>query len=440
MDKPWFNEFITNALLVVVFGALVYSLGNAFAGIALGLFIGMFRLYQQLRKYSDWLGRGGRLKEHNQDFGVIDDLHHRTFYLQKRHLEKTQNLGRIIKRFQDSTRAMPDAVIMLNQRNEVEWLNKAAKKLIGLKSNKDVGQNISNLIRHPDFMRYVMREDFNFPIEIPSPINEAIHVRIRIVPYGDNSRLMVIRDITKLTNLENMRQEFIASTSHELRTPLTVITGYLESIHDLKIKDGQNIISAMLNQAHRMESIIKDMLHLTRLESLQKHLERNRKPVQIRPMLDSLQSEAQALGSWTHDIEMDIDPTLNLVANETELYSVFSNLVNNALRYTPTDSKIKVSWQRYKQGARYIVEDNGPGIAQEHLSRLTERFYRVDIDRSRNTGGTGLGLAIVKQIMKQHDGQILIESKQGKGSKFICEFPQHLITGTDNPDLKIVGS
>jgi len=214
--------------------------------------------------------------------------------------------------------------------------------------------------------------------------------------------------------------------------------GYLESMEQMQLDGTQEAISAMLGQSRRMESIIKDMLLLARLEALENHKERARKPVNIAKLIDIVVEDAQSVSAGEHELKLDINTRLNMLGIENELLSAFSNLVQNAIRYTPKGSTISISWQEKKGSGFFAVEDNGPGIAAEHLSRLTERFYRVDVSRSRESGGTGLGLAIVQQILKHHEGHLKIESKPGKGSRFICEFPPHLIMDQHSPQLQVI--
>ena len=439
MHNHWFSEFVRVTAIITATTLLGYSMGSAQTGIILGLLFSLLTLYQQIFRFSEWMNQD-RLEEHTEDISVMDNLYHRGAYLQRRVDQKMNHLETVIKRFQESARALPDAVIILNARNEVVWLNKAARKLVGIKRKKDTGQIISNLIRHPVFTEYLMRENFKYPVDFPSPKNEDIQISARIVPYGRDMRLLVIQDITQIHNLEKMRSEFIASTSHELRTPLTVIMGYLEALQEISDGDQDSeAISAMLTQSRRMESIIRDMLLLARLESLSSHKERARKPVDISLLINQVYEDILAIDMDAHDIRLDIDEHINLLGNESDLISVFSNLLQNAIRYTPANTTIQVSWKERSKGhVRYIVEDNGPGISAEHLPRLTERFYRVDVGRSRDKGGTGLGLAIVKQIMKQHEGQLLIESKPGTGSRFICEFPKHLVLNQVKPQIRAV--
>jgi len=443
MSNFWHKEILRNLALITGFGAIGYALGHILPGIIIGLIISILMLYQQVYCFRVWFSKTP-LEEPAEDNSFIGNLYYQSIYLDRNHKNEVEHLQRIIKRYEESTRAYPDAVIILNARYEVEWLNSAAKKLIGLKRKKDVGQVISNLIRHPEFSQYLMRKQFKYPVEFPSPMNEHIQVNARIVAYGRDSYLLVIRDISQLHNLHQIRQEFIANTSHELRTPLTVITGYLESLQELDDGEISEIIDSMLSQSKRMESIISDMLLLTRLESMQNHRENSRVPVNISRLIEAITADAKTVSHNDHQFIIKVDQQVNLLGFETELHSAFSNLVQNAVRYSPSGSTIKLTWRRKNNGSvSFIVEDDGPGIDEKHLARLTERFYRVNEGRSRESGGTGLGLSIVQQITKHHDGQLLIKSKLGKGSSFTCEFPSHIVLldeaklKTSNTNLKL---
>ena len=438
MHNLWYKEIIRNLAVIIGFGVAGYATGYTLLGIIAGLLVSLLVLYQQIHCFSQWLSNEP-LEEPANDTSFIGNLYYHAFYIDKKHKDQVRHLEHIIRRYEESARALPDAVIVLNTRNEVEWLNAAAKKLLGLKRKKDVGQTISNLIRHPEFSHYLMRKDFKYPVEFPSPINENIQISARIISYARESRLLVIRDVTQLHKLDQMRQEFIANTSHELRTPLTVITGYLESLQEMEQGENKEIIDTMLNQSRHMETIIRDMLLLARLETLQNHRESSRVPVNIAQRIDSIINDAKTISAVDHNFKVDIDPQLNLLGLETELHSALSNLIQNAVLYTPNGSTITITWRKNKKGkANFIVEDNGPGIETKHLARLTERFYRVNASRSRESGGTGLGLAIVQQVIKHHDGRLKIESKIGEGSRFICEFPAHLVLNKPVPQLKAV--
>ncbi len=438
MHNPWLNELIRVLLLILAFWLTGALLGNSHLGITTGILAALIKLYYRIFTFYQWFARN-RLDNPLQDNGIIENLFYRGLYLQNRFDKQKKNMERIIKRFQESARAMPDAVIVLNRRNETLWINKAACKLMGLKRKKDLNQIISNLIRHPEFTHYLKRNDFKYPVEIPSPINKKARLQAQIIPYGRDSRLLIFRDITQIHNLEKMRRDLIANASHELRTPLTVITGYLETLHGVTEDEIKRIIDIMLKQAQRMESIINDTLLLARLESLRNHKEHGRKPVIISELIGMICEDAKAISGGLYTFDVDISPHVNLSGNENELHSAFTNLIQNAVRHTLPGSNIKITWATRKDKAEFIVEDNGQGIAAEHLSRLTERFYRADTGRSREQGGTGLGLTIVDQIIKHHDGQLHIESQVGKGTRFICEFPAHLILNQITPQLRVIG-
>ncbi len=438
MYNPWLSELVRTLFLVLACWLVGTLLGNGHFGITVGIVAALARLYYRIFIFYQWFTRN-RLDNSPQDSGIMENLFHRGLYLQNRFDNQKKNMERIIRRFQESARAMPDAVIVLNQRNETLWINKAARKLMGLKRKKDLYQIISNLIRHPEFTRYLARNDFKYPIELPSPINERTRLQAQIIPYGRDSRLLIVRDITQIHNLEKMRRDLIANASHELRTPLTVITGYLETLHDMTENETKEIINTMLKQAQRMEAIINDTLLLARLESLQNHKEHGRKPVMMDKLIAMICEDAKTVSGGRHHFKIDIDPYINLSGNESELHSALANLVQNAVHHTPPGSNIHITWAARKGKAEFTVEDNGQGIAAEHLCRLTERFYRMDTGRSREQGGTGLGLTIVEQIIKHHDGQLHIESQVGQGTRFICEFPPHLILNQTAPQLKAVG-
>ncbi len=438
MHNPWFNEFTRTLLLIFTCWLAGMLLGSSSLGIAAGTLAALIKLYYRVFTFYQWFMRD-HLDNPPQDSGAIENLSYRGLYLQNRFNKQKKNMERIIKRFQESARAMPDAVIVLNQRNETQWINKAACRLMGLKRKKDLNQTISNLIRYPEFARYLARNDFKYPIQLPSPINKKTRLQAQIVPYGRDSRLLIFRDITQVHNLEKMRRDLIANASHELRTPLTVITGYLETLQEMVTNETKDAINTMLKQARRMESIINDSLLLARLESLQNHKEHGRKPVVIKELVDMICEDAKAVSNGLHTFDVSINPHINLLGNEGELHSAFTNLIQNAVRHTPAASNIKIAWTTRKNKAELTVEDDGPGIPAQHLSRLIERFYRVDTGRSREQGGTGLGLTIVDQIIRHHDGQLHIESQAGKGSRFICEFPAHLILNQAAPKLKIIG-
>ncbi|MDY3199127.1 MAG: phosphate regulon sensor histidine kinase PhoR, partial [Pseudomonadaceae bacterium] len=298
------------------------------------------------------------------------------------------------------------------------------EQLLGLRA-PDSGQHVHNLLRDPRFVEYFEQTDYREPLNIQSPLSITTWLQYDITRYGDGERLILVRDITRLHNLEQMRKDFVANVSHELRTPLTVLVGYLETMLDNAAEPQSRWIrplQQMQHQASRMQSLLNDLLMLSRLETSDVRIEE--RPVAIDRMLTEIRKDALALsGERRHEITLEITSPATLKGLETELRSAISNLVYNAVKYTQDGGRIHISWSRDDQGARLSVADNGPGIPREHLHRLTERFYRVDSSRNSTTGGTGLGLAIVKHVMMRHQGSLQISSSPGQGSTFTCVFP-----------------
>jgi len=264
-------------------------------------------------------------------------------------------------------------------------------------------------------------------VEIPSPVDDKVHLSVQVIIYGDNQRLLIARDVTRLRRLEAMRRDFVANVSHELRTPVTVLVGYLETLEEDAecARRWARPLALMREQATRMRRIVDDLLMLSRLETEDAgHHPRARQPVDVPALLGRIVEEARALsGPRGHRIGLEAERGLGLAGSEGELASAFTNLLANAVQYTPEGGEIRVRWWSDAAGAHLAVSDTGIGIAPEHIPRLTERFYRVDVARSRATGGTGLGLAIVKHVLQRHDARLHIESEPGRGSTFRCDFP-----------------
>jgi two-component system phosphate regulon sensor histidine kinase PhoR len=318
---------------------------------------------------------------------------------------------------------------MLDSEGNLEWWNRAAETLLGLKTPQDGGQPVTNLVRHPRFKEYFEQENHLEPLEIPSPVNDHLRVQLHITRYGNNEHLMLVRDVTRIHQLEQMRKDFVANVSHELRTPLTVITGYVETLLDNV--DGINprwarALQQMHQQSERMQTLLNDLLLLAKLEATDYPSESQ--PVSIEPLLRSIHSDATALsGQRGQQISLEAEPGVRLKGSEAELRSAFSNLIFNAVKYTRDGGQIRIRWWSDAQGAHLSVQDTGIGIDAKHVPRLTERFYRVDSSRASNTGGTGLGLAIVKHVLLRHRGCLEITSVLGHGSTFTCHFPPNQV-------------
>ncbi|MEN8215781.1 MAG: phosphate regulon sensor histidine kinase PhoR [Pseudomonadota bacterium] len=422
MSRAWIQEFWR--LLGLIVGMLF--IGFLTGQIVLFLFIAiliylswhLFNLY----RLEHWFTHSKKIYP-PEAVGIWGEVFYHFYRLQQRNRKRKRKLSAMLKRFKKSTAAMPDAAVVLGQNFEIEWLNKAAHRLLGLQSPQDIGKPITNFIRSPAFSQYLANDDEKSAINLASPTDPNIILRMHIVPYAGNQHLLLARDVTQIHLLEQIRRDFIANVSHELRTPLTVINGFIETMRGEDCpKEWERPLLLMAQQTARMCNIIEDLLLLSRLESAPA-MEMTQ-PIVVADMLKSICEEAQILsGEKNHHISLDADKNLSLNGYAQELRSAFSNLVFNAVRYTPAGGSIKLRWYQDKKGRHFEVRDTGEGIAPEHLPRLTERFYRVDVGRSRSQGGTGLGLAIVKHVLNRHQGELRIESTVGEGSTFWCDFP-----------------
>ena len=348
--------------------------------------------------------------------------------LRRQNRKRKRKYGRLLEQFRQATAALPDAAVLLGEDDRVVWCNGASQPLLGLAPGRDIGLPVTHLLRHPVFVAFLNQRGQGDSVEFPSPMDDARALNARIVPYGKKWRLLVATDITRVRRLEQMRRDFIANVSHELRTPLTVVIGYLETLLDSDdpgLEPWRSPLRGMRQQAGRMLHLIEDLLMLARLESQKDRTPG--KPVAVPALLADIADDATALsGDQNHRIDLSADLGLWLLGCEKELRSAFSNLVFNAVRYTPAGGRIEMRWFADDDGIHLAVADDGEGIAPHHIPRLSERFYRVNRDRSRGSGGTGLGLSIVKHVLNNHGGRLRISSELGKGSLFVCEFPGEL--------------
>jgi two-component system, OmpR family, phosphate regulon sensor histidine kinase PhoR len=383
--------------------------------------------YQQLIKLADWLWQSKSISppESSGVWGLIFDGLNRK--IRKQRL-KQKKLSTQVRLFSNGAEALPDGAVVLSDELVILWANTKALKLIGIRHPSDIGQRIDNLVRSPDFVSYLAKADFSEPCSIVSPINNAIQIEVRLMPYGKAQFLLLARDISQIHQLETMRRDFVANVSHELKTPLTVVRGYLEmfqmSSDDLN-PAWQRAFTSMEGQVSRMDNLVEQLLQLSRVESTQ-HADRNHQ-LSMPTLVASLIDDAQWLNKdKQHQISSDIDNSLDVFGIESEIKSACANLIANAINYTPAGGNIVIKWQRIDGIAVFSVKDNGVGIKVEHVNRLTERFYRVDESRSRDTGGSGLGLAIVKHVLQRHQAKLIIESTWGQGSIFSIVFLQTL--------------
>lgn len=395
-----------------------------------------YRIFKELML---WLHRRGD-NEAPEASGLVDEIAREFGYLRSHHSQRKQKLSGFLKRFKKASSALPDAILILDEQDKIEWANKKARKYFGIRWPQDNGQRISNLIRSPRLLNFMDRAREKEPksrLEISSPINANLRLEIRLAPYDESQRLLVARNITRLHRINQMRSDFIANASHELRTPLTVIAGYLEAIDvggDGAAEIGQAQLQQMRMQAERMRHLIEDLLKLASLESGKEPEEKMQ--INVTEVISAISRDAELQdASHTHKICINSDSGLWLTGNQKELYSAFSNLLFNAIQHSPENSEIRINWYKDNKGAHFEVCDSGEGIAAEHLPRLTERFYRVDAGRSRQKGGTGLGLAIVKHTLSRHKAKLEIESKFGIGSTFRCNFPlTNIVIKTDTTE------
>ena len=391
--------------------------------------------YRNFHKLADWLWYNRKLTppQSRGSWGVIFEG---IYQLQKANRRRRMELGSMIKRFREGAEAMPDATVVFDIDFSIVWCNRLAQQLLGLKWPRDRGQRLSNLIRSPDFIKHLSEGDFSEPVNIPSPLNKRVILEIRIMPYAEGQMLLMARDVSKIKQLENMRQDFVANVSHELRTPLTVLQGYLEMMEDPQALPPAMMEKArdmMAEQTSRMRALIEQLLTISRLESRAENV--LEQVVKVPALLELVATEARRLNEEKqHELIFDIDPELDTYGVEQELRSAFSNLVFNAIHYTPENGQITVRWYQDDDGMTFSVEDNGDGIASEHLARLTERFYRVDKARSRKTGGSGLGLSIVKHVLSRHYSHLKIKSVPSQGSCFYFVLPETLKVGHKHND------
>jgi len=346
---------------------------------------------------------------------LVKSLKHRMRIIEQHH-----------EHFIEAFQASPNGIVMLDENDQIEWCNSIAERFFSLNFKRDVLQRINFLIRRPEFIQYLNKRNFEEPLLIERMGRDSsLSLMLQAFPFGNQRHLLLVQNVTDLQKADAMRRDFVANVSHEMRTPITVLMGFLETVQTLDLEKNQRdqYFDMMMSQAQRMKSLVEDLLTLANLEA--NSLPATTSKVNIDTLMALLRNDAEALSQGRHRFSFEAFDNEYLLGDEREILSAFSNLVSNAIRYTPDTGEIHVKWHLNSQGqGEFCVMDTGPGIASEHLSRLTERFYRVDRSRSRDTGGTGLGLAIVKHIASRHQAQLLIESTPGKGSIFKLCFPK----------------
>jgi len=430
MPNFWLRPLTTLGFIALL-SLLLWATSSAIAALmffsAALLFYLQFHL-RNLKAFAGWLAQP-EATSIPQGSGMWAPLFSLLYQQQRRQSSSETDLSASLERFERAAEAMPDGIVILNNKDQIEWCNSVAEAQLGLSLERDRGQWLAYLLRQAQFSDYLAAHNYREPLIVKSLRNRDLTLSVQLVPFGDAQKLLLIRDITQIERVETMRRDFVANVSHELRTPLTVVGGFLETLVDAEQVDAaqmRHYLQLMLEQTTRMQRLVEDLLMLSKLESGNGGLHEG--PVDVPRLLDTLNREALSLSDGRHRIRLDIHSSDGLHGNEDELHSAFGNLVSNAIRYTPEGGEIALRWTKQPDGAAFEVSDSGLGIDAQHIPRLTERFYRVDRGRSRETGGTGLGLAIVKHILTRHQAKLEIESTPGEGSTFRAVFPaQRLI-------------
>jgi two-component system, OmpR family, phosphate regulon sensor histidine kinase PhoR len=418
----WFAAGRLLGTLLVGF-SLGWLIGSPAGGLAcvLALYLGWHLLH--LFRLEWWL-RHRSSADPPDVGGVWGEIIAQIVRLHRRKRFHKQRFVALIRQLQRSTAALPNGVVILNAQREIIWFNRMGRRLLGLRRTGDLGLRIENLVREPEFARYIEARDFTNPVIIQRAATEDCYLSLQLVPYNDDGQqLLVVNDVSRQMRLEAVRRDFVANASHELRSPLTVISGYLETLsQDPALdRDLQGPVSEMRRQAERMTAIIEDLLALSRLEATDEMVGGD--SLDIGAMAAQLRKDVLARPVHPREVRVRMESDGHLLGDEPEIHSAFSNLVDNAAKYTPADGTVTMRWWVDDDGGHFEVSDTGIGIPPEHIPRLTERFYRVDPGRSRGTGGSGLGLAIVKHVLQRHGGELEVHSTLGTGSSFICHFP-----------------
>jgi two-component system phosphate regulon sensor histidine kinase PhoR len=395
--------------------------GILLAAIALVLAIRVAYHQRHLAALRNWLRRP-KLDSLPRGRGVweeaLAELHRFLRGRDAEHESVAQSLGR----FRAAVRALPDGVVILDRENRIEWANPTAAHHLGIDARRDLGQPVVNLVRHPDFVTYLDAGEFREPLVIRA---RDTTLSLRLIEFGEDQKLLNSRDVTADERLDTMRRDFVANVSHELKTPVTVLSGFVETLSDesfpMAAAQRGRYLAMMAEQTRRMQRLVEDLLTLSALES--SAAPADERPIEMGAFVERLAEEARALSAGRHRIETAVHDASRLLGSAAELHSAFSNLISNAVRYTPEGGEVRLAWRLTDDGGIFSVSDSGIGIEARHIPRLTERFYRVDSGRSRATGGTGLGLAIVKHALTRHQAVLDVASEPGRGSTFSALFP-----------------
>ena len=435
----WRAEILRLLSVLVLTAVVGWLAGNIPLALLAGVACYLALNYLQLWRLRKWLegNPSATQTEPPESFGLWGEVFDGIYKLGRQEQKTRDYLESIIRKAQESSAALEIAVIMIDQHGSLVWWNLAGTRLLGFQYPRDQGHPVTNLVRDPRFSQYFHDADYGEPLKLPAPGDNSRTLEFEIALFGKQERLMIVRDVTRLHRMELMREDFVGNVSHELGTPITVIKGYLETIMD----NVQNLdekwrkpLLQMHQQSARMENIVRDLLLLTALET--KAVKRQQKPINLYQLIREVEQDTeQVYQARGHKFTSSCDRELQIVGDRAELYSALSNLTQNAAKYTPDQGLIRIEAEFSGDAFEIRVIDNGIGVEPQHVSRLTERFYRVDVSRSSETGGTGLGLAIVKHILLRHDGDLHISSESGNGSTFSCRIPPERIQGPDETRL-----
>ncbi len=422
------------ALIAFVAGGIAWLAGGARSGLAFVALVGLlaFSYYAwKLAQLHHWLEDPQAASMPDAD-GMWGEVLGKLYRLIKHERVNRQSLSDALSRFQQAATALPDGAMMLDDLNNIVWLNPVAEEHWGISLAHDRMQNVANFIRHPEFVAYLGQRNYGEPLALKvarkhtTGLPIEISLAVQLVPFGEDQMLLLSRDVSARERLETMRRDFVANVSHELRTPITVMVGFLETIHAVGVTNPELLeksLAHMTNQASRMQRLVEDLLTLSRLED--NNHPPTQAPINVPELVASLLVDAGQLSAGRHRITADVAPDW-LLGNRDEIASAFGNLISNAVRYTAAGGQVEIIWKMEADSPVFLVRDNGDGIAPEHVPRLTERFYRVDRGRSQATGGTGLGLAIVKHVLLRHGARLDVQSSQDvalHGTQFLIEFP-----------------
>lgn len=425
MSDFW-QRVLVYPFVVLVLSLLLWAIAGALpAALFFGVLM-LWRLFFHLRNLADlqrWLA-APETTDVPDGSGLWEDAFSKLNKLMRNLRKEREKHAAALLQMEQATGALPDGVVILDASDRIEWCNLLAVQHFGLDTERDMGQQITYLARQPEFVQYLATRNFSEPLILRNSRQDGIVLSIKLISYGKDKRLLISSDITQLERIETMRRDFVANVSHELRTPLTVVNGFVETMHDMPHLENdmaRRALNLMGDQTVRMESLVNDLLTLSRLENDQNPV--REETVDVSSLLSEIFKEGQLLSNGKHQLHLEVESDAKLSGSRDELRSAFTNLLTNAIRYTPEAGEITLRWADKDGCLAYCVRDSGIGIAPQHIPRLTERFYRVDRSRSRETGGTGLGLAIVKHIAMRHQAKLEVVSEEGKGSTFSIVFP-----------------